>query len=109
MNTWLIVGAAVAGLLLLNGGSLAGILKKVFPGILGGGSKLDVNSLLAPIIAEFYECGQCTPEEEKQVEDAIAIMVNHVIRHRMTPSKDPALLRIENLERILANDNQKPN
>ena len=39
--------------------------------------------ILTKMIEEFYKCGECTPEEEKKIEEALSIIVSHFVRHRV--------------------------
>lgn len=72
------------------GGGWLAILKK----FLGG----DTENLLGKVIADFYKCADCTPEEEKKVEEALTILVNHAIRHRLSLGSTAETRRLKELE-----------
>lgn len=72
------------------GGGWLSIIKK----FLGG----DTEDMIGKIIADFYKCNDCTPEEEKKVEEALTILVNHAIRHRLMPDSNAEKRRIDQLE-----------
>ena len=94
-TTQILLAAAGAAWLFFTkspGGGWFEIIRK----FLGGGTE----DIIAKLLSEFIKCSKCTPEEEKQIEDALAIIVSHVVRHRLLNASEssPVEARLEQLE-----------
>ena len=104
-TTQILLAVAAAAWLFFTkspGGGWFEIIRKLFSG--------GTEDIISKLLSEFVRCGKCTPEEEKQIEDALAIIVSHVVRHRILNNSEtsPVEARLAELESVVrqAIDNQ---
>lgn len=99
-TTQLLLLAAGAVALLFTkspGGGLMDWVKKLLG---GGGVSSDP---IQWIIQQVVHCEMCSPEEEKQLEDALLLIARHAIRHRLRSEQKPEALaaRVAELEAMV--------
>jgi len=78
-------------------GGIWGLIKSIF-----GGGKLDTANIFEMLAKLLVQCQQCTPDERKKIQDAVATIMKHVAEHTLQP-KDANLSSIlSELEAIKA-------